>query len=266
MRYCGEYYDDESGLTYMRGRYYSSELRRFITEDPAKDGVNWYSYCGNNPIMYVDPWGLAISPDKTNSKEDNDLLIEDMMRITNDELYIDEKNKIQYTPVDDNSITKPAGTLLIRKLIEDKSSYIIKVDRTRENQKIGDTVYYNPDYDSQTRVLLSDGTTKELSRPSYIGLAHELIHFANEGTSRNSSWSLQKISYYFSYDDQGYGILENWYGRELKTIGIVYFDYEAMENHYLLTNINYNFVKINGVRITENDIRKENGLPIRVKY
>jgi hypothetical protein len=26
--------------------------------DPIKDGVNWYVYCGNNPLRYVDPDGL----------------------------------------------------------------------------------------------------------------------------------------------------------------------------------------------------------------
>ena len=26
--------------------------------DPAKDGTNWYVYCNNNPINYVDPLGL----------------------------------------------------------------------------------------------------------------------------------------------------------------------------------------------------------------
>ena len=69
MRYCGEYYDEESGLTYLRGRYYSSDIKRFITEDPAKDGVNWYAYCGNNPIMLVDPWGMKPG-DKFNSTDD----------------------------------------------------------------------------------------------------------------------------------------------------------------------------------------------------
>lgn len=57
IRYSGEYYDTESGMQYLRGRYYSPELRRFITEDPAKDGLNWYAYCSNNPIMFVDPSG-----------------------------------------------------------------------------------------------------------------------------------------------------------------------------------------------------------------
>ena len=58
IRYSGEYYDDESGLIYLRNRYYDPSLRRFISEDPAKDGLNWYVYCGNNPVNAVDPWGL----------------------------------------------------------------------------------------------------------------------------------------------------------------------------------------------------------------
>ena len=30
----------------------------FTQEDPAKDGLNWYVYCENNPINRIDPWGL----------------------------------------------------------------------------------------------------------------------------------------------------------------------------------------------------------------
>jgi len=28
---------------------------RFISRDPARDGLNWYAYCGGNPMVYVDP-------------------------------------------------------------------------------------------------------------------------------------------------------------------------------------------------------------------
>ena len=56
--YCGEYTDEETGLIYLRNRYYSPSIGRFITEDPIKDGFNWYVYCGNNPVMFVDFWGL----------------------------------------------------------------------------------------------------------------------------------------------------------------------------------------------------------------
>jgi RHS repeat-associated protein len=36
-------------------RYYDSSLGRFISEDPVKDGVNWYVYEGNNPEIYYFP-------------------------------------------------------------------------------------------------------------------------------------------------------------------------------------------------------------------
>ena len=58
IRYAGEYYDDESGMIYLRARYYQPEVGRFISEDPAKDGINWYGYANNNPVLFVDPTGL----------------------------------------------------------------------------------------------------------------------------------------------------------------------------------------------------------------
>ncbi len=67
-RYSGEYYDAESGYIYLRARYYDSATGRFISEDPAFDGFNWYAYCGGNPLNRWDPsgqtwyeWALGIS-------------------------------------------------------------------------------------------------------------------------------------------------------------------------------------------------------------
>ena len=42
-RYCGEYTDLETGYVYLRARYYDPNLGRFISEDSAKDGYNWYA-------------------------------------------------------------------------------------------------------------------------------------------------------------------------------------------------------------------------------
>ena len=56
--YCGEYTDSESGLVYLRNRYYDTASGRFITEDPVKDGLNWYAYCGGNPVVFWDPLGF----------------------------------------------------------------------------------------------------------------------------------------------------------------------------------------------------------------
>ena len=56
--YSGEYFDYESGLLYLRARYYDSSVGAFISEDPARDGLNWYVYCGGNPVNFVDTLGL----------------------------------------------------------------------------------------------------------------------------------------------------------------------------------------------------------------
>ena len=58
ITYTGEYLDEESGLIYLRNRYYNPSIGRFITEDPIKDGFNWYAYCSGNPVTFVDPTGL----------------------------------------------------------------------------------------------------------------------------------------------------------------------------------------------------------------
>ena len=58
FRYCGEYFDKESGTIYLRVRYYSPRLGRFSQEDSARDGINWYTYCNNNPVTRIDPSGL----------------------------------------------------------------------------------------------------------------------------------------------------------------------------------------------------------------
>jgi len=48
---------DETKLQYFGARYYSPLTGRFITVDPAEDGMNWYSYAGDNPLRYIDPSG-----------------------------------------------------------------------------------------------------------------------------------------------------------------------------------------------------------------
>jgi RHS repeat-associated protein len=54
------YQGDETGLQLLGHRYYDSSTGRFITRDPIKDGRNWYAYCENNPVAYIDADGLQI--------------------------------------------------------------------------------------------------------------------------------------------------------------------------------------------------------------
>ena len=63
FRYCGEYYDSESGTIYLRARYYDPAIGRFISRDSVTGentdplSLNLYTYCHNNPIIGIDPSG-----------------------------------------------------------------------------------------------------------------------------------------------------------------------------------------------------------------
>ena len=84
-RYCanlGHKQDDESGLVYMRARYYESISGRFISQDPAMDGFNFFLYCNNDPVNHADATGkIRFTVDgytfrfDTNLFEDGDLHI-----------------------------------------------------------------------------------------------------------------------------------------------------------------------------------------------
>ena len=57
--YTGYTWDEVLDLYFAQNRFYDSADHRFTQEDPIKDGENWYAYCGNNPAITVDTYGLA---------------------------------------------------------------------------------------------------------------------------------------------------------------------------------------------------------------
>ena len=58
VRFTGKDYDEVTGLYYFNARWYDPQLGRFTSEDPARDGMNWYVYVRNNPLRFIDPNGL----------------------------------------------------------------------------------------------------------------------------------------------------------------------------------------------------------------
>ncbi|RPF43405.1 RHS repeat-associated protein [Hydrogenoanaerobacterium saccharovorans] len=63
FRYCGEYFDAETGTIYLRARYYDPAIGRMISQDTFAGNpsdplsLNLYTYCNNNPVSYHDPSG-----------------------------------------------------------------------------------------------------------------------------------------------------------------------------------------------------------------
>ena len=62
-RFKGYYYDEETGMYYLKSRYCQPEICRFISADVYittelnTNGSNMYSYCKNNPVMLMNSDG-----------------------------------------------------------------------------------------------------------------------------------------------------------------------------------------------------------------
>jgi RHS repeat-associated protein len=50
--------EDDTGLIYMRARWMDPVTGTFVSEDPARDGANWFGYALAGPTKYVDSTGL----------------------------------------------------------------------------------------------------------------------------------------------------------------------------------------------------------------
>lgn len=59
LGYNGQYTDTESGLIYLRARYYDPTTAQFLTVDPAVSLTRQpYAYVANDPLNGIDPLGL----------------------------------------------------------------------------------------------------------------------------------------------------------------------------------------------------------------
>jgi|GEM_PF-2035297 len=74
-RFTGQQWDEDSGLYYMRARYYNTHTGRYLSRDPALEEIlayintvsqnistiNIYTYAENNPVLITDANGLGIN-------------------------------------------------------------------------------------------------------------------------------------------------------------------------------------------------------------
>ena len=78
FRYRGYVYDVETGLYYLRSRYYNSVWGRFINADSLIKS-SLFMYCGNNPVVNMDHSGKSYLWD-----DEEEISFEDILDPSND--------------------------------------------------------------------------------------------------------------------------------------------------------------------------------------
>ena len=59
LGYTGKPFDTATGLYNYGFRDYRPQAGRFTTIDPIRDGNNWFIYVNNDPVNWIDLWGLC---------------------------------------------------------------------------------------------------------------------------------------------------------------------------------------------------------------
>ncbi len=254
FRYCGEYYDSETGLIYLRNRYYDSTLGRFISEDPARDGTNWYVYCENNPVGFVDPLGLELTLSGTDAEKA--WLLDNVKKLTGDILQYkilpDQRWQVEYVK-GANSDKYPVGTNVIRRIVNNQYNCNIVVDNgKRISEVVPYDVYnsYQKDRGTGNTVFINAKNKYKVSTTNgmqimetYIVIGHELIHVLRNMHGNRKSGELR-------------GFIDGWgYAQEeLEVSGIDYFQLSGK------------YIDVSSWQTSENSLRTEHKLPWRLKY
>jgi len=202
FRFTGKERDKETGYGYFGARYMDHELlTSFISADRYADkypSMSPYAYCAWNPIKLIDPSGDTICYKFKNK------MYYYIETIEGKYSWLD-KDGNKYMGGEDVNFDKltdalhklqkgPAGKKLIKNLFEGGMVRIgLWRGANKSDAEKGEWVYWNPDMTEEATSINEDGSR---TRPSFIGLAHELAHI-NEvwhGENDQSEWFKDPIN------------------------------------------------------------------------
>ena len=242
FRYCGEYLDQDTGYIYLRARDYDPTTGRFITEDPAKDGVNWYTYCYNSPISYIDPSGNYASYHEVDYfLNENPGLYDQLIQSNPDDYWavIDEMIERERVPSLDYISEEEAAIAFLTTFME--RSYI-------ENREYGVSIYWveidgikyfrwsKIKYGNSDQVALVDAPMNNITR----------ISFAHTHARNRSGLSIEDIKTadfrnIIVYSMSQYGEIYKYRPRTLED---TFYDYYLSTNQYRENQISGNYIPI----------------------
>jgi hypothetical protein len=221
--------------------------------------------------MFVDPTGLNIRLSSKNTDKQNQEILNNMQKITNYKLELDNSGKIQIAQSRDGSYLENidnmdkklgAGNTLVKRLIESKNTVDIRASGINNGKAAedGSHILFNPKFSSH-------------NNPSYIVLAHEMIHIDRiqrsqtlKGKAEYQSGKTLRIPTLSGRDLTFRFGVENSFIEEYATVGLGGYEYyvNGVSQKYW-SNYGTPSYMLHG-NITENHVRSEQGLPARKSY
>ncbi len=158
--YTGKFFDKASGLYYFNARWYDSELGKFTSQDPIRDGVNWWNYCNSSPLTFIDSTGLRGKDISTNSYSEE--RVEKLMKKYNS--FVKKARKVGYDQ---------SANLLEHFLQGSGSTYFINSDWLQQYSQVTDAVTINIGrYEKQFKDIAENmypGEVMQLNELPFIG-------------------------------------------------------------------------------------------------
>lgn len=262
-KYNGKEFDHSLSLDlYDYGAHlYDPALVVWTGVDPLADeygGISPYVYCGDNPVSAIDPDGKKLI--LVGTWEQRMLILRQMQKLTNDKLGMKRNTGeiiIMNRGTKNQNRNLKIGSSLISSVISNEhtttiglttnSSHAHRIYRLDAiNGKGTDTqIWYN--IEEKPFVLTKDEGTGKIYKeaiPSQIVLGHELIHGLRNMNGTGRHWNIRKD---YKYTDTQGGVWRDTKKlEELETVGIIS---DERNKEY-----------------TENNLRKEQHLNIRIEY
>ncbi|MEK4297432.1 RHS repeat domain-containing protein [Paenibacillus sp. FSL R5-0914] len=117
FKYAGEIYDEETGLYYLRARYYDPSIGRFLNEDTYEGQINnplsqnLYTYVLNNPLIYSDPSGHKVYLIH-GTFSNGDTWTDDFVDYT-EGLFHEDSEKLNWSGKDSNDARSDAANVFV---------------------------------------------------------------------------------------------------------------------------------------------------------
>ena len=195
---------DTNGLCYMRARYYSPDMRRFINADIIAGKIsnavtlNRYAYANGNPVSNVDPFGLSVERGEI-PKEDLDIFLGVLRNL----IIFSKNHKLAEFKIDVGCLTyyqnislTLGGTSInvdIDSLLEGQLNMSMTFDISKGSftQKIGSELYWGYDYSVKIDNYNSVSASVWVNNDATVGAEYNISTSYTDGTTLSTAIGLE---------------------------------------------------------------------------